>query len=251
MLKCCETYVSSTSGLRACHRAKFEHISSCSEYLIYNLHCVCRYIGNLPPGVTVSQLADFLNAALKQLGVAKETGSVVSCWVSGDGHYGFAELRTVEECNAALAYLNGVQIGINLIKVGRPKGYLGPNGMPVAVAGVMPPGGLLGGMMNPVTGMMGLPTAPNPMMAGIGMLGAGSTESHSNVVMVSNLPMGITDDQVRELVSPFGTVCKGSYAICIRIIVARIKYLIRCDSATECPLLLLRFIPNRMTRCFS
>lgn len=162
--------------------------------------------------MTVSQLADFLNAALKQLGVAKESGSVVSCWVSGDGHYGFAELRTVEECNAALTYLSGVQIGINLIKVGRPKGYLGPSGMPMpmpmplAMPGMIPPGGLLGGMMNPITGTMGLQTAPNPMMAGIGMLGGGILESHSNVVMVSNLPMGISDDQVRELVSPFGTV---------------------------------------------
>lgn len=166
------------------------------------------YIGNLPPGVTVSQLADFLNAALKQLGVAKEGGSVVSCWVSGDGHYGFAEVRTVDECNAALAYLNGVQIGINLIKVGRPKGYLGQVGMPVAIPGIMPPGGLLGGMMNPVTGMMGMPAPPNPLMVGMGMGGlmGGTLDLHANVVMVSNLPMGITDDQVRELVSPFGTV---------------------------------------------
>ena len=109
------------------------------------------YIGNLPPGVTVSQLADFLNAALKQLGVG-EGSSVVSCRVSGDGHYGFAEVRTVDECNAALAYLNGVQIGINFIKVGRPKGYQGPAGVPV-VAGMMPPGGLLGGTYHTRTHM--------------------------------------------------------------------------------------------------
>ena len=162
------------------------------------------YIGNLPPGVTVSQLADFLNAALKQLGVAKEGGSVVSCWVSGDGHYGFAEVRTIDECNAALAYLNGVQIGINLIKVGRPKGYQGQAGVPMAMPGILPSTGLLGGMMNAVTGMMGLPTPPNPMMVGMG--GTGTLDLHANVVMVSNLPMGITDDQVRELVSPFGAV---------------------------------------------
>ena len=185
--------------------------------------------------MTVSQLADFLNVALKQLGVAKEGGSVVSCWVSGDGHYGFAELRSVEECNAALTYLNSVQIGINLIKVGRPKGYLGPTGVPAMLPGVMPlaPGGLLGGMMNPLTGMMGLPVPPNPMMAnmgmgmglmggmgvggmgmgmgmgmmgGMGVMGNRPMEAHSNVVMVSNLPMGIKDEEVRELVSPFGKV---------------------------------------------
>ena len=28
----------------------------------------------------------------------------------------------------------------------------------------------------------------------------------SDVLMISNLPMGITDDQVKELVSPFGTL---------------------------------------------
>lgn len=142
-------------------------------------------------------------------------GSVVTCWVSGDGHYGFAELRTIEECNAALAYLNGVQIGINLIKVGRPKGYTGGGPVPIPLG--IAPSNMLGGMMNPVTGMMNLPVPPNPMMVGMGMragggvggMGAVGTPQlnlYTNVVMISNMPLGITDDQVKELVSPFGII---------------------------------------------
>jgi hypothetical protein len=78
--------------------------------------------------------------------------------------------------------------------------------------GSTPLGVLNGGMINMagmgIGGVPGMPMAVNPMMAGIAGLGGGGGYGgeHSNVVMVSNLPMGITDDQVRELVSPFGAL---------------------------------------------
>ena len=54
------------------------------------------YIGNLPGGVSIQQLTDFLNAAMKQLGVCSSPqGTVVGCWISTDGHYAFVEFRTV------------------------------------------------------------------------------------------------------------------------------------------------------------
>lgn len=88
------------------------------------------YVGNLPPGVSIPQITDYVNVAMRQLGVTPTAvvGSVVSAWVSGDGHYAFVELRTVEEANTAMAYLSGLQIGPFSLKVGRPKAC-GPSGM--------------------------------------------------------------------------------------------------------------------------
>jgi hypothetical protein len=70
--------------------------------------------------------------------------------------------------------------------------------------GSTPLGVLNGGMINMagmgIGGIPGMPMAVNPMMAGIAALGGGGgfNGEHSNVVMVSNLPMGITEDQVRR-----------------------------------------------------
>ena len=38
------------------------------------------YIGNLPPGVTVPQLADFLNTTMKNLNLCGPQGTVISAW---------------------------------------------------------------------------------------------------------------------------------------------------------------------------
>lgn len=88
------------------------------------------YVGNLPPGVSIPQITDFVNCAMRQLGVTPgaPVGSVASAWVSGDGHYAFVELRTIDEANTAMAYLSGLQIGPFSLKVGRPKAS-GPSGL--------------------------------------------------------------------------------------------------------------------------
>ena len=90
-----------------------------------------RYVGNLPPGITVPQLTEFLNGAMKQMGISKDgQNSVITAWVAPDGHFAFAEVRTIEEANAAMLHLNGVQCGQFALRIGRPKGY---NGMGSAV----------------------------------------------------------------------------------------------------------------------
>ena len=81
------------------------------------------------------QLSDFVNMALGQLGFAKDQKTVLSAWISPDGHYGFCEVRTIEEATAALTYLNGIQVGAYCLKIGRPKGYTGtvPAALPLQV----------------------------------------------------------------------------------------------------------------------
>ena len=73
--------------------------------------------------------------ALGQLGFAKDQKCVLSAWISPDGHYGFCEVRTIEEATAALTYLNGIQVGAYCLKIGRPKGYTGttPAALPLQV----------------------------------------------------------------------------------------------------------------------
>lgn len=196
------------------------------------------YVGNLPAGVTIPQLAEFLNGVMKQLGLSQGAmSSVVTAWVSSDGHYAFVEFRTIEETQAALTYLNGMQIGASSLKVGRPKGYNGTASSVAVPMGTVSGVGLLGGLtmssapgismlgggmgigmgMGMVGALNGGGLGPlNPLMSAIGLgmgLGIGGLEptateaaatETSNVIMVTNLPMGISDEQARELVSTFG-----------------------------------------------
>ena len=189
------------------------------------------YVGNLPPGVSIPQLTDFVNYALRQLGVnpAAPVGSVVSAWVSGDGHFAFIELRSIEEANITLAYLSGVQVGAFALKAGRPKAS-GPSGLTVPMAttpftahmlGLGPfPGGVpvLGGYpMPPITstaeqlGNYSSGFGGNSSFGGVHMLSDSTVsvaEPLSNVVMITNIPFTLSEEQIKELMSPFGQVSK-------------------------------------------
>jgi splicing factor U2AF subunit len=194
------------------------------------------YLGNLPPGVSIPQLTDFINVAMRQLGLNTSAPSpaVISAWVSTDGHYAFVELRTIEEANSAMLFLSGFQVGSFVLKVGRPKGN-GPSGVTVpiqatpftaALMGIapQPPG-------TPLLGIYPLPPLPSsitqlPNVAGGGVMAmampvaslmgglpgaggaaaAGPLGTQSNVIMATNLPGVLSDAQIKELLSPFGTV---------------------------------------------
>jgi splicing factor U2AF subunit len=190
------------------------------------------YVGNLPPGVTVPQLAEFLNTVMKQVGLAKgNMGSVVTAWESSDGHYAFVEFRTIDETLGALTYLNGLQVGAHSLKVGRPKGYNGSSSsVAVPMGAVTSSIGLsflgkhkfflsklqsnhniftVGGLNGAATS-----TGVNPLLAaasnplGIGLLPSlgGPDVSQSNFLMVTNVPIGIEENQASELFSTFGEV---------------------------------------------
>jgi RNA recognition motif-containing protein len=158
------------------------------------------YVGNLPPGITIPQLADFLNASMKQIGVAKDQNSVVSVWLSTDTRYGFVEMRTVEETATALNSLDGVQIGIYTLKVGRPKGYVASNlpTLPPSSA----PSSSISSLASPSSSSAVNPVSFFPPA----FASAAPSEAMSNVIMVSNLPALISDEQIRELFNPFGEV---------------------------------------------
>jgi len=81
------------------------------------------YVGNLPSGVSQSQLVELLNTELLKMRISK-AGSAVSASISSDGHYAFVEFETIEEANKAFALNNRTILG-NAIKVSRPKTYQG------------------------------------------------------------------------------------------------------------------------------
>ena len=175
-------------------------------------------MGNLPPSVTIPQLTEFLNEAMKQLGIASSgSNSVVSAWISSDGHYAFVEFRSIEEANGALMHLNGLQIGSFQLRVGRPKGYVGSSAVQPAMMGLGGMGGLQMGTLQGLLGMggyggmAGMSAPMNPMlgMGGVGGMGAPPQQETSNVLMFTNLPLVIGENQIKELLSPFGEVSQS------------------------------------------
>eukprot|EP00917_Polyrhabdina_sp_WS-2016_P009082 GHVP01020312.1.p2 GENE.GHVP01020312.1~~GHVP01020312.1.p2 ORF type:complete len:539 (-),score=129.00 GHVP01020312.1:62-1678(-) len=81
------------------------------------------YIGNLPPNIDVNQLVEFLNAAMQTLNVSSIPGPpVTKSWKASDGHFAFAEFRSMEEANAGMQ-LNGLDFLGYSLKIGRPKTF--------------------------------------------------------------------------------------------------------------------------------
>ena len=159
------------------------------------------YVGNIPPHITIPQLSEFINEAMKQLGLAQPSpfgGPVVTCWISTDGHYAFIEMRTIEEAQAALTGLSGVSCGGYQLRVGRPKTSAPAAGVGVGLPlGTVQPLGV-GQVVAPIGGY-GVGTVP------LGQV-AQPTSEVSNVLMVANLPDSIGEAQVREILEPFGTI---------------------------------------------
>ncbi len=166
-----------------------------------------RYVGNLPPGITLQQLAEFMNVALKKMGVAKDSqNSVVTAWVSPDGHYAFVELRTIEEANAALTYLNGIQVGVYNLKIGRPKGYNGASSsssvaVPMQSSTIIPASGPGLGSANPLLASIGAHFTASSSVTGVA-----TGDSLSYVIMASNIPLVISESDIKDLFTPFGKV---------------------------------------------
>ena len=113
------------------------------QLIIYSCVCVCRYVGNLPVGVTTDQIMDFLNAVMRQCGAV--TGSdmaVLSAWIAGDGKYSFVEFASpdcatiamgnvtyhvieawIKRMNGACAGLDGVAFNGTNLRIKRPNTY--------------------------------------------------------------------------------------------------------------------------------
>merc|ERR1719277_2431405 len=159
------------------------------------------YVGNLPAGITAPQLVQFLNQVSQAVKVNSLPGEpVLGATMGGGGLFAFVEFRTAEEAANGLR-LNGVELLGCQLKVGRPKGYTGPesagNSGQLALGNAAPS---LGEMMAQ-HGALGKPG----LLALPGAMGRGATPSAiDHRLCLCNIPTFVTDDRIKELLITFG-----------------------------------------------
>ncbi|KAF1331587.1 putative Splicing factor u2af large subunit, partial [Globisporangium splendens] len=194
------------------------------------------YVGNLPPNVTGPQLQEFLGTIIQQVGLSLQPGNpILNTWISTDGHFAFCEMRSVEECNLALL-LNQLSLLGQPLKFGRPRSFMGPpQPMPVVSSRTQTALVNLGCTPNPVwfapptlgastfgAAAPPLPTTlpppvlpvtsmvhsvvapPVPASNPSALLASLPADPNSKRLLMSNIPVVLTEDQVKELVQPFG-----------------------------------------------
>ena len=110
---------------------------------------------------------------------------MISAWISNDGHYAFVEFRSIEEAKAGYA-LNNVSVLGQPLRVGRPRTYAGNE--PPVVSGLHALGASAIGL-NKVTEEMA-----SKILGGKGR------------IMLSGLPHGYNADDIRILLSEYGTL---------------------------------------------
>ncbi|RAW37156.1 hypothetical protein PC110_g6572 [Phytophthora cactorum] len=174
------------------------------------------YVGNLPPNVTGPQLQEFLSTIIQQVGLTTQPGSpIINTWTSTDGHFAFCEMRSVEECNLALL-LNQLSLLGQPLKFGRPRSFMGPpQPMPQVSARTQTALTNLGCTPNPAwfaqsavpstettTTESTLAEATLSAIAAAQPVAAEAGSGHR--LVMSNIPVVLTEEQVKELVEPFG-----------------------------------------------
>ncbi|KAF4149221.1 RNA recognition motif-containing protein [Phytophthora infestans] len=175
------------------------------------------YVGNLPPNVTGPQLQEFLSTIIQQVGLTTQPGNpIINTWTSTDGHFAFCEMRSVEECNLALL-LNQLSLLGQPLKFGRPRSFMGPpQPMPQVSARTQTALTNLGCTPNPAwfaqhtvsstettTTETTLAEATLSAIAAAQPAGSEAVSSGNRLIM-SNIPVVLAEEQVKELVEPFG-----------------------------------------------
>lgn len=151
------------------------------------------YLGNLPAGITGQQLMQFLNQVAVAVKVNTLPGEpVCGCTMGGSGaNFAFVEFRTAEEAANGLR-LNGVELLGCQLKVGRPKGYTGPEtGTPQATS-------------TPSLGdLMAQHGALGKTLALPGMPGQPQSAIDSRLCLCC-IPTFVSEERIKELLITFG-----------------------------------------------
>jgi hypothetical protein len=150
---------------------------------------------------------------LNQVGQAVKVNAlpgdpVITATLGGGGLFAFVEFRTAEEAANGIR-LNGVELLGCQLKIGRPKGYAGPES-----AAAM--GGMLGG---PGSGMqtggnqLALPGMDKPGMLALpgpggapGAAGGAAVSAIDHRLCLINIPTFVSEDRIKELLVTFGQV---------------------------------------------
>merc|ERR1719277_1164828 len=159
------------------------------------------YVGNLPAGITAPQLTQFLNQVAQAVkGNSLPGEPVLGATMGGGGLFAFIEFRTAEEAANGLR-LNGVELLGCQLKVGRPKGYTGPESAGAAGQLALGNGAPSLGEMMQQHGALGKPGLM--ALPGIGGRGA-AVSAIDHRLCLCNIPTFVTDDRIKELLITFG-----------------------------------------------
>lgn len=83
------------------------------------------FVGNTPPGTSEMLLMQFLNGALRRVGLcANDASPIINCRVNTK--FAFVECASTDDANKALN-LNGIPFMGSVLKVSRPSKYAGPH----------------------------------------------------------------------------------------------------------------------------
>jgi splicing factor U2AF subunit len=166
-------------------------------------------VTGVPKHIAAAQIQQFLGQMMGYLQLTRMPGNAVqSVWVSQSTKFAMAEFRTVEEACTALN-LGNVSYKGHVIRLVRPSKYTdGEVEAAAAAEGIAD----LSAMLES-TAAAGVPAPPPPPSAAtaapataVPAAAAAAAESHlpSSVVMIMNLPKALVEEQVKELLSPFG-----------------------------------------------
>lgn len=176
------------------------------------------YVGNLPPQLEVSQLVEFLNAAMLALkGNVLPGPPAVKGWRATEGHFAFIEFRIMEEANNGLV-LNSINCLGYSLRIGRPKTY--PEALALVSAaqqGTLPASS---GVTNGILTGVSLGTTVNKELLGAAFSEASSRLSGAIITCVGaitpppdamclrNLPPPdiFTEEKAREMLTAFGAL---------------------------------------------
>lgn len=163
------------------------------------------YIGNLPHGSNAVMVQNALNQAMVQRGLSTSPGlPCVGCWMSGEQRFCFAEFRSAQEATNCLA-LNGLPFNGVQLRVGRPKGYTGPVGVPsVPVMGGAGIG--LGAGLAAAGAVGGDASVTAAMRFGGASIPAPTGDLSNTKLRVFNLPAALGEAEVRQVLAPFGEI---------------------------------------------
>ncbi|EGC33787.1 hypothetical protein DICPUDRAFT_56283 [Dictyostelium purpureum] len=130
------------------------------------------YVGNIPPGITDSELIEFFNAAVLAANLNVKPGPpVVFCQINAPKCFAFIEFRTPEEATNAMRF-DGITLKNYTLKIRRPKDYQ---------------------QSNDPTNTSALPTIVPT-----------NVPDSEHKIFVGGLPSNLNEEQVKTLLSAYG-----------------------------------------------
>ncbi|EKX41532.1 hypothetical protein GUITHDRAFT_112506 [Guillardia theta CCMP2712] len=170
------------------------------------------HVGNLLVGsMTSASLKQFISQSMQQLSLVVKPGDpCIDSFLSGDGNFGFVEMRTVAEANNAMA-LSGIECNGRPIRVGRPADYVPLNAELIAQC--------------QGTGILGTPGDAGVTEAvGAGMLNGPDESKATEVVVIRNMMSDddlANDDECKDIAEDTISKCEEEYGKVVRFVIVR------------------------------